>query len=124
MVAPPVPTGASGAQGPAGTDRDLLAAAIAADKTTTKKRKVKIRIVTTLAGEATLEAKPKLGKKADRAKRAKTRTTSKQLGGEGRHKIKLKKLKRGSTYKLTLTVTSADGQEASDTAKLRVKKKR
>ncbi len=30
----------------------------------------------------------------------------------------------GTTYKLTLTVTSADGQEATDTAKLKVKKKR
>ena len=39
------------------------------------------------------------------------------------NKIKLKKLRRGTTYKLTLTVTSADGQEATDTAKLKVKKK-
>jgi hypothetical protein len=120
------PTGASGAQGPAGADRDLLAAAIAADKTTTKKRKVRIRVVTTLAGEATLEAKPKLGNKAKSraAAKAKTRSTSKQLGGEGRHKIKLKKLKRGTTYKLTLSVTSADGQQATDSAKLKVKKKK
>ena len=82
----------------------------------------------TIISNATLglEAKPKLGKKAKgrAAAKAKTRTTTKQLGGEGRHKIKLKKLKRGTTYKLTLTVISADGQEASDTAKLRVKKKK
>jgi hypothetical protein len=85
---------------------------------------VKIRIVTTLAGEATLEAKPKTGNKAGRTAKAKTRSTSKQLGFAGRHKIKLKKLKRGTTYKLTLTVDSADGQQATDAAKLKVKKKR
>ncbi len=118
------PTGASGTQGPAGTDRDLLAAAIAADKTTSKQRKVKIRIVTTLAGEATLEAKPKTGKKAGRAAKVKTRTTIKPLGGEGRHQIKLERLKRGTTYTLTLSVASADGQQATDSAKLKVKKKR
>jgi len=32
-------------------------------------------------------------------------------------------LKRGTTYQLTLTVTSADGQQATDNAKLKVKKK-
>jgi hypothetical protein len=119
------PPGASGAPGPAGADRDLLAAAIAADKTTTKNKQVRIRVVTTLAGAATLEAKPKTGKKAKgrAAAKAKTRTTTKQLGGEGRHKIKLARLKRGTTYKLTLSVTSADGQQATDSAKLKVKRK-
>jgi len=82
--------------------------------------------VTTLAGEATLEAKPKLGNKAKgrAAAKAKTRTTIKQLGGEGRHQIKLERLKRGTTYTLTLSVASADGQQATDNAKLKVKKKK
>ena len=63
-------------------------------------------------------------KEGRRAKKAKTRTATKLLGKAGRHKVKLKKLKRGTAYKLTLTVASADGQEASDTAKLKVQKKK
>jgi hypothetical protein len=88
-----------------------------------KKRKVRIRIVTTLAGDAGLEAKPKTTKKADGAAKARTVTVRKGLGREGRHKIKVSRLKRGTTYKLTLTVTSADGQQVTDNAKLKVKKK-
>jgi hypothetical protein len=117
--------GAQGAQGPPGADRGLLAAAIAADKTTTKRRKAKVRIVTTLPGTATLEAKPKgKSRRAAAAKKAKTRTATKELASAGRHTLKLKKLKPGTSYKLTLVVSSADGQEASDTAKLKVRKKR
>ncbi len=119
------PQGNPGPQGKPGVDRALLAAAIAADVTKAKGSRANVRIVTTLPGTATLEATP--GGKPIRggaAKRAKTRTTSEQLASAGRHTLSLSKLKRGTRYGLTLSVSSADGQEATDTAKLKVAKKK
>ncbi len=92
--------------------------------TKTGSTKAKVRIVTTLPGAASLEATPKgKGRRARSAKKAKTRTTSADLASSGRHTLKLRRLSRGTTYELGLEVKSADGQEATDTAKLKVTKR-
>lgn len=83
-----------------------------------------VAVVTTLPGTCDAGGWPKAGskRKCRAAKKAKTRTVSADLADPGPYKLKVKKLKRGQSYKLSLDMKSADCQRASDTAKLKIKK--
>jgi DNA-binding beta-propeller fold protein YncE len=92
-----------------------------------KGSKAKVPVFTDLAGTATLKASPVTGRKAARSARKKRSTRPKTVTvtaslKAGRGSISLSKLLRGTTYKLTLTVKSADGQSAADKATLKVSK--
>jgi hypothetical protein len=107
-----------------------LVAGIAYSRLRSSGTKARVPVFTSLPGTATLKATP-IGKpRRRRASRSRAGSdhsrpharivTARQKLATGRALITLKQLLPGVTYRLTLTIRSADGQTASDTATLKV----
>jgi hypothetical protein len=103
-----------------------LIAGFALSRLTTSHTSPHVGVFTTLAGTATLVARPIVAHRAAHvrtaASRARTITVSKPLNA-GRGSITIRKLLRGTVYRLTLTVASGDGQIARDKMTLRVSRR-
>jgi sugar lactone lactonase YvrE len=106
--------------------RTRLIAGIAFAHLTGSGSRAHVPIFTSLAATATLKAipirgprRPTRGKRSRRALRAKAITVRKRLRA-GRTTIVLKSLVPGTTYRLLLTVGSADGQVSRDAATLKL----
>jgi len=102
-----------------------LVAGIAVARLTSSSTRARVPVFTSLAGTATLKATPIV--KLDKASRARSKKRAKpkaitvhQKLHVGRDTITLNKLIPGTTYRLVLTIRSADGQTVSDAATLKV----
>lgn len=122
-----LPSGSVVAAGPSAETvvQSKLVAGIALAKLTGSGTTARIPIFTSLAGIATLKATPI--RKLDRASRSRSKKkvrpnviTVRHALHTGRDTITLKKLVPGTTYRLVVTITSADGQTVRDTATLKV----
>jgi len=103
-----------------------LIAGIAFAKLNGSGTRARVPIFTSLAGIATIKATP-IRRRHGTASRAKSKRTIQPRAitvtrrvRAGRTTITLKRLVPGTTYRLVLTIKSADGQATHDTATLRV----
>jgi Low-density lipoprotein receptor repeat class B len=106
-----------------------LIAGIALAKLTGSGTRARVPIFTSVAGIATIKATP-IRRRHSAASRAKSKSTVQPRAitvtrrvGAGRTTITLKRLVPGTTYRLMLTMKSADGQATHDAATLKVAKR-